>query len=254
MGVLFGARRAGVADVPVVARAMVPGSAPAQRIYGWGSLIGAVALALAAVGAGIAHAVERSADAADVGTGWIKTAVVTGGTAVFITVRWAMTNRQRRELFASPQPLRRVDVYRSSGAVFVRSPKGRDDALEIPAKVQPEDVISAASLYGEPVAGGWCAVEVNGEVVMPTGPSKVSVWIGPGSVEWQRYSAEKTSAYREHARFLEKNLNVMRRLRANLPPDHRGDLDEQIRGTERQLADLRQVIDGGDGAKSSSNP
>jgi hypothetical protein len=169
-----GGRRASVSDLPVVEHALVLGPARRPPIYGWRILLGVVALALVSVGGGIAYVIETGQSGGDDQvSGWIRVIAVAGLTAVIIAVRWVMTNVARRRLFTDAQPVRLVEAHLSFGRVMIRPPRGGRHTLVIPADVFPKDVVGPASLYGEPVHGGWCAVEVDGELVVPTGPSEV---------------------------------------------------------------------------------
>ena len=138
--------------------------------------------------------------------------------------------------------MRRVDILRSANQVVVRPLRRGERALAIPADVFPERATRAASLYGEPVAGGWCAVEIDGVVVLPTGPAEMLHWLEPGSPEWERMFAPMFSGFQDTARRMEQQLELQRRVLRDMPADQRPAMAREIQENEQVLAKLLAAI------------
>jgi hypothetical protein len=177
---------------------------------------------------------------------WMALAGFAGGVAVALGWRAAAVNLARRRLFTTRQPVREVRAARSFGRVVVRPLSGSEGALEIPAYgVLPERTVRSAKLYGRPEARAWCAVEIDGDLVLPDGPAEVETWMEPGSKQWEELFNAMSGTYRERADFLEEHLPTMRQIHANLPPEQRGD-EDWIRKAEQELEELRRLErDGG---------
>jgi hypothetical protein len=117
-------------------------------------------------------------------TPWLALAVAAAGFGAALLARVARQRRELRLFFATPQPVRAARVVDDFGYVHVLVPAadhrtavefGIDvaEAGPLPDEL-PDDgdvpVTVPATLYGEPRAGRWCAVEVGGRLRVPTAP------------------------------------------------------------------------------------
>jgi hypothetical protein len=167
---------------PVVAADAVPvpeGRRPPPRPDAWPAAGGpAVALAVTVLAAAaLAGAGARGAghDA------WLAPAVAAAGVGVALLARVAGRRRALRELFGAPQPVRPARVVDQLGYVHVLVPAS-DGRTAVEFGINTADTFSTwdpedgdprtreALLYGEPLPGAWCAVEVDGRVHVPVEP------------------------------------------------------------------------------------
>ena len=113
-------------------------------------------------------------------TPWLALAVLIAGAAAALLARAVQQRRDLRMFFATPQPVRAVRVVDDFGYVHVLVPGGdHHTAVEFgidvaddgtPPVHEDDPVTVPAVLYGEPVPGRWCAVEVDGRLRVPVGP------------------------------------------------------------------------------------
>jgi hypothetical protein len=113
-------------------------------------------------------------------TPWLALVVALTGLGAALLARAAQRRRELRLFFATPQPVRAVRVVDDFGYVHVLVPASdHHTAVEFgidvaddgpPPEHDDEPVTVAATLYGEPAAGRWCAVEVDGRLRVPIGP------------------------------------------------------------------------------------
>ena len=115
-------------------------------------------------------------------TPWLALAVAAAGVGAALLERVRQRRRELRLFFAQPQPVRAVRVVDDVGYVHVLVPAadhrtavefGIDVAEPGPMPPEPdaaEPVTVPGTLYGEPRAGRWCAVEVGGRLRVPTAP------------------------------------------------------------------------------------
>ena len=114
-------------------------------------------------------------------TRWLALAVAAAGTGAALLARVRRRRRDLRLFFGQPQPVRAVRVVDDVGYVHVLVPAAdHRTAVEFgidvagpgvtPHEDDDEPATVPATLYGEPRAGRWCAVEVDGRLRVPTAP------------------------------------------------------------------------------------
>jgi hypothetical protein len=217
------------------------------------ALVGGVLLLVAlAAAVAVTSSVRQTAGEAFAVTG------LAGGLAFAVGWRPIAANLDRRRLFRREQPLRRVQAVLVGGKVIVLPPSAaelliptagtifHEKALVIPALTGRLDAISKALagdrvqavrtvwLYGEAAERAWCAVRLDAETVVPTGPATVA----PVSrVLTEMISiVDHMSRYAEHAR-----PDVFGANRAGRAAAQFAHLDSQLRelinGYRQELAD-----------------
>ena len=149
-----------------------PQPAALPRVAASTEVLGAVLIALAALGLGYVWS-DRDA------VPWLTPVIAAAGLGCALIARAARHQRALRDLFALPQPVHAVRVVEQLGYVHVLlpAPDGQT-ALEFGFDVAEPDVppdedephTVAAVLYGEPRPGGWCAVDVGDRHHVPLGP------------------------------------------------------------------------------------
>jgi hypothetical protein len=113
------------------------------------------------------------------GPSWLAGVIGGFGLGCSLLAR-AVTHRAHlRKLFGTPQPMHVVRVVEQIGYVHVLMPHpggliAREFAFDVagpgPADEQGEPHTRPGTLYGEPRAGAWCTVEVEGRLYVPVGP------------------------------------------------------------------------------------